>query len=90
MVRGKTSSGFKYEVNANKIKDVRFIMAKKKMVKTNDGTDLVEMIPMVLGEEQTEALIAHCEKDGISSIDDVSSEFAEIIEALSTGEETKN
>ena len=90
MVKGKTSTGFKFCVNANKIKDVRFLMAYKKMVKTNDGTDLVELIPLVLGEEQTEALIIHCEKDGVSSIEDVGTEFGEIVQILAAGDETKN
>jgi len=90
MVKGKTTTGFKFSVNANKIKDVRFLMAYKKMVKTGDGTDLVELIPMILGDEQTEKLIAHCEKDGVASIDDVGTEFGEIFQALSAGEETKN
>ena len=90
MVKGKTTTGFEFCVNANKIKDVRFLMAYKKMVKTGDGTDLLDLIPLILGDEQTEALIAHCEKDGISSIDDVGTEFGEIFQAMSAGEETKN
>lgn len=90
MVKGKTASGFEYSVNPNKLKDVRFLMAYKKMIKSDDGTDLVELIPMILGSEQTEALIAHCEKDGVAAIDDVGAEFSEILGALSENGDTKN
>ena len=90
MADGKTSTGFKFKANAKRLKDVRFLMAYKKMVKSDDGTELLEMIPMVLGDEQTEALIGHCEKDGISTIEDVAAEFGEIVEILAKADETKN
>jgi hypothetical protein len=60
------------------------------MVKTDDGTDLVEIIPMMLGDEQTEKLFSHCEKDGVALLDDVGEEFGEIVQILAKENETKN
>ena len=90
MVTGKTSTGFKYSANKKKLQDVRFLKKYKDMVNSGDGTDILDMIPMILGEEQAEKLYEHCDRDGISDIEDVSREFGEIIQQLGAAEETKN
>lgn len=91
MVKGKTESGFSFKVDKDKLKDIRFIRSMKRMQETDDGTELVTLIPMVLGEEQTEKLYDHCEnKKGISDIEVVAQEFNEICTALTTEDETKN
>lgn len=90
MVEGKTESGFKYSVNPKKLQDVRFLRAYKKMIRDDDATDIVDIVPMVLGEDQAQALFTHCEKDGVATIDDVAKEFAEICQALTSESETKN
>lgn len=89
-MKGKTESGFEYEVNPRKIRDVRFVIAYKKAAQSQDSTDAVLLIPMILGEAQSEALYAHCEKDGVADAEDVWTEFGEIIDALSKDTETKN
>lgn len=89
-MKGKTESGFKYEVNKKKLQDVRFIMAYKKAAQSNDPTEAVFLIPMIMGDVQAEALFTHCEKDGVSNVEDVWAEFEEIVSALADDIETKN
>lgn len=89
-MKGKTESGFSYEVNKKKLQDVRFLMAYKKVAQSNELAEAVFLIPMILGDEQADALFSHCEKDGISDVEDVWTEFGEIVDALSEDVETKN
>lgn len=91
MVKGKTTSGFQFKVDKDRLKDIRFIRSMKRLQQNDDGTELVVMLPIVLGEEQTEKLYKHCEnKKGISPIDDVAREFNEICTVIATDDETKN
>ena len=89
-MKGKTESGFSYEVNPKRLRDIRFMMAYKKAEQSNDMAEAAFLIPMILGEEQADALFSHCEKDGISDVEDVWTEFGEIVDALSEDVETKN
>lgn len=89
-MKGKTESGFEYEVDPKKMRDVRFVIAYKKAEQSQDSTDAVLLIPMILGEAQSEALFTHCEKDGVADAEDVWTEFGEIMGALSEDAETKN
>lgn len=89
-MKGKTESGFSFEVNKKKLQDVRFLMAYKKAAKSQDLTEAVFLIPMILGDDQSEALFTHCEKDGVSDVEDVWTEFEQIVNALADDIETKN
>lgn len=89
-MKGKTESGFSYEVNKKKLQDVRFLMAYKKAAQSNELAEAVFLIPMILGDEQAEALFTHCEKDGVSDVEDVWAEFEQIVSALADDAETKN
>ena len=89
-MKGKTESGFSYEVNPKRLQDVRFLMAYKKAAQSNDLTEAVFLIPMILGDEQADALFTHCEKDGVSDVEDVWEEFEQIVGTLADDKETKN
>lgn len=87
----KTTSGFKCNVNENKVKDWRFVKALAKCDSKNDSQILEGLsfvVPFLLGEDGEEALIQHvADKDGIASADLIIGELREIL--VLAGEELK-
>lgn len=97
MVKGKTDSGFAFEVDENVLRSKRFAKLSAKLVKASKKTDDPEarveaMITeddlevMLLGEEGQEALIAHMDsisETGMATSDDVAAEVNEIVQIIS-------
>ena len=80
MVKGKTTTGFSYEVNEKALHDAEFLELFAK-VQNGDNLLVFEMIRKVLGDEQKQKLFDHCRiKDGMVPVEAVSSETAEIFQ----------
>lgn len=91
MVKGKTASGFEFEVNPGKFSDARFLMNYAKIKAGGDKTGNILLIEWVLGADAFEALCKHCEDDdGVAPIDSVLAEFKEIVAEATKDSETKN
>lgn len=73
MIKGKTDSGFEFEIDEKKLQDIRFVDA---LAAIEDGTDLTAVVEasynirkVLLGTKQSKKLIAFIteqhKKDGI-------------------------
>lgn len=88
MVKGKTESGFEFEVDEAKIKDYRFITKFAALAKCEEGDDMEaaalmgELVHILLGKAEEEKLLDHVKKDGVASFDDVADEFGEILDSI--------
>lgn len=89
MVKGSTSTGFKFSIDPDAIKDMEFIELAAEA--EENGLLLPKMIEHVLGKEQKEKLYDHVRNNkGRVMIEDVSEEIKEIFNALNSAKETKN
>lgn len=87
MIKGKTTSGFKFEYDEEKMDDMEFIELAAR-AETN-LYELPKVMEWVLGEEQKKRLYDHVrETKGRASLMDTQKEFEEITEAA--GESLKN
>lgn len=88
MIKGVTASGFEYEIDENKLKNMRVLKLFQKMQKDN-GTAFLEAITAVLGEEQEERLYNYLEeKEGSANVENTVREFGEILRTA--GDALKN
>lgn len=88
MIKGVTASGFEYEIDETKLKNMRVLKLFQKMQKDN-GTAFLEAITAVLGEEQEERLYNYLEeKEGSANVENTAREFGEILRTA--GDALKN
>ena len=80
-MKGKTSSGFEFEIDEKKLDDMRLL----DMIVDLSNGDVIQLSPIivkVLGKEQRERLYEHLEKkEGRVSIERASEEITEIFSA---------
>lgn len=77
MLKGKTKSGFEFEIDERIKDDYRFFEA---LYQVEENPILApKLINMLLGEDEKERLLKHIEKDGFVSQTDVLKEVTEII-----------
>lgn len=89
MVKGTTSTGFKYSVDPDAIKDMEFIELAAEA--EDNGLVLPKMLVKLLGDKQKKSLYEHVRnKKGRVMADDISNEVAEIFDALKEDKEAKN
>lgn len=89
MVKGKTKTGFKYEINEALKNDAEFLELFAKMSE-GDSVYLFKMIERLLGSEQKAKLYEHCRaEDGTVPLDVLTAELLDIIAQLGKAEETK-
>ena len=87
-MKGKTKSGFEYNVDEKMTKDWRFIRLVKKMTKGSNEDQIAALddaLAMVLGgEAEADRLLEHIEKqnDGYAPAEMVVEEFNEIISSI--------
>lgn len=62
MIEGKTTSGFAYKLPDDAFDDYELLEALRKLDKGENGY-IVEVVDMLLGEEQKEALKEHARKE---------------------------
>lgn len=86
MIKGKTESGFEFEIDEHKVADMRVIDA---MVEVEDGGlgGVSRLVKLVMTPTQRSALYAHCMDGDVVSIEKVTKEIFEI---LQYNGETKN
>lgn len=86
-MRGKTESGFEFEIDVKKLDDMRIV---DMIVEISDGNLLLltPLVSKILGREQKERLYKHLEEpDGRVPSEKLSDEITEILKA---GNEGKN
>lgn len=90
LVKGKTSSGFKYEVNPAMIHNAEFLELFAD-VQNGNSMQSFALMEMALGKEQKKALYEHLRgENGKVSRAKVDETAGEIIEFLNTSDATKN
>ena len=86
MIKGKTSTGFEYEVNENIRKDYRFVTALAKLHSKNEAKAIdaySTVVSLLLGENGEEDLCQHVmDEDGIVNFTRLGEEVAEILQLL--------
>lgn len=90
MVKVQTTSGFVCNVDERRAKSWEFLEALVACEAEDESTQLkgtVTIVPFLLGKEEFDRLKKHVEKDGITDIETVMSEFREILEQI--GAQTK-
>ena len=81
MIKGKTSTGFEFEIDPRAAKDVRFV--KRLAAAQKDGTQWPDVVESALGAEQFDKLCEHItDEDGFQPIDRLIEEFESITEIL--------
>lgn len=89
-MKGITSSGFKFEVDVEKLDDMRVL---DMVVEISEG-NLLLLSPLakkILGEDQREELYRHLEsKEGRVSVERVSEELTEIFNAGNAGKNSSS
>ena len=89
MVKGTTTTGFKFTIDPDAVKDMEFIELAADA--EENGLLLPKMIEHVLGKDQKKKLYDHVRNNkGRVMIEDVSDEIKEIFSALNAAKETKN
>ena len=85
MIKGKTKSGFDFELEDEVLDDYELLEALCS-VDHGNYSDVAKLIEMLLGEEQKEALKAHLKnRDGRVKTSAIMNEISEIFEACSSG-----
>lgn len=94
MIKGKTASGFEYEIDPMIADDMEFVDMVADAAR--GGKTPRELITYMLGEAGRVALYEHCRAPGENgrkgrvSYKAVDAEVGEILEAINNHEETKN
>lgn len=87
MRRGKTESGFEFEIDERRLNDMRFMVSLRKA--QTDALLFVDVLEQMLGEEQMEKLFRHLEDaDGYVPVDATGDIVAEIMTLA--GDDVKN
>lgn len=88
-MQGKTSSGFKFEVNEDAVKSMEFIDLINDL--DEKPTMIGKVIKFMLGEDQKEKLYTHVRGDKkYTPAEDVNKEVEEIFNLINEAPETKN
>ena len=88
MKKGKTQSGFKYEIDENILDDMELIDAMA-AAQGEDPTQISVVVLKVFGPDQRKKLYDHLRtEDGRVPVTDVANTITEIIESL--GDDGKN
>ncbi len=93
MKKGKTASGFSYEVDPEILTSWEALEIRVKIEKGDDGSAAVEGFRFLLGSEQFDRMLEFLRKKSgkrYTSQQDVYDLFTEIFESVNSDEETKN
>lgn len=86
MIKGKTKSGFEFELEEKRINNYELV--EHLAVLDANPLELPKVVNLLLGEKQKNALMNHLrDEEGFISMEKVSEEFIEI---LNSGKEVKN
>ena len=86
MIKGKTSTGFEFEVNEKIVNDWRFMKIMAATLSKEDARRIdgyTSLVNLMLGAGGEEKLCAHCtDDDGMIPIDRISDEIMDIMNAI--------
>ena len=88
MIKGKTASGFEFEIDPIVTHDMEWVDIAGEV--DEKPQKFGKFIELTLGKDQKKALYDHVRKDGRVTVEAVSSEFAEILLSLKEDEDVKN
>lgn len=80
MIEGKTSRGFNYTIDPKKFHSMKTVRKLSKMTEESPPGEVIDVMEMILGTEQLEALIMHCDEKATDE------EFGDKIFTLEIGE----
>lgn len=86
MIKGKTESGFEFEIEKEALDDYELLEALSKVDKGEYGC-ITEVVTLLLGEKQKENLKEHIRKNGRVSANKMIEEVMQIFE---TSKDLKN
>lgn len=90
MIKGKTKSGFEFEVDKEAFSDAEFIESFHTM-RTSDEMEVFHLVEIVLGKDQKKRLYDHVRNEkGRVPTSALTDELNDIFTALSEANETKN
>lgn len=85
MIKGKTSTGFAFEVDPDVIRDYEYLELASKAA--DNGSIFPKLVEYTLGTQQKDGLIGHLkELKGRALIEDVSKEITEVMDAIRNGD----
>ncbi len=87
MKKGKTQSGFKFEIDENVLDDMELIDAMA-AAQGEDPTQISTVVRKLFGDEQRKRLYDHVREDGRVPVSKVADIITEVIESL--GDDGKN
>lgn len=86
MIKGKTSTGFEFEVNEKIVTDWRFMKIMAATLSKEDGRRIdgyTSLVNLMLGAEGEERLCAHCtDDDGMIPMERISDEIVDIMNVI--------
>ena len=80
MLKGKTTSGFEYEVSDAQLDNMELVDALAELT-DNNALAVSKVTTQLLGKEQKKRLYDHVRKDGIVSAQKVSDEILQILQS---------
>lgn len=81
IIKGKTSTGFEYEINKEVVDDWNFIERLARLEQNQSVSETIDIIVTMIGREGYENLKKHCQKDsGRIPIKRLMNEYYEIME----------
>lgn len=89
MIKGTTKSGFKYSISDDSLNDWELLKQLRELDKGKMGV-IVDVVPMLLGEEQEKRLEDHCRKDGKIKVDLMFNEISEILNNSNAGKNSSS
>ena len=85
MIKGKTSSGFSFEVDPDVVKDYEYL--ELAAGSSENGLLFSKLVVYTLGKDQKDALVKHLkDKKGRAWTEDVAAEYAEIVSSIAEGD----
>lgn len=87
MKKGKTQSGFKYEIDENVLDDMELIDAMA-LAQGEDPTQISVVVLKLFGKEQRKRLYDHVRDNGRVPVNKIADIITEILESL--GDDGKN
>ena len=90
LVKGKTKSGFEFEVDSDHLKNWE-LLEKIADMRNGDGMLAFDVIRTILGDAQKKRLYDHCrDAKGMVPVDAVNAEISDIFGALGEADASKN
>lgn len=84
MIRGETKSGFAFELRDDALNNWEILKALRAVDKGDVGA-IVDVAPILMGEEQLKNLEEHMRRDGVIKADELIYEVMDMIQSCKEG-----